>query len=66
VDITRSYVPAGNFVGEMALLDATDAPRSATVSAVVACETIVVEKDSFRALMYSSEALRARIHDLAE
>jgi thioredoxin reductase/CRP-like cAMP-binding protein/Fe-S-cluster-containing hydrogenase component 2 len=66
VDITRSYVPAGNFVGEMSLLDETDAPRSATVTAVVACETIVVEKDSFRALMYSSEALRQRIHDLAE
>jgi Fe-S-cluster-containing hydrogenase component 2 len=66
VDITRSYVPAGNFVGEMSLLEETDAPRSATVSAVVACETIVVEKDSFRALMYSSDALKARISDLAE
>ena len=66
VDITRSYLPAGNFVGEMALLDETDAPRSATVSAVVTCEAIVIEKDSFRALLYSSRALRTRIHDLAE
>ena len=40
-DIVLSYVAAGNYVGEMALL--TDTPRTATVRAAVATEAIVLD-----------------------
>ena len=40
-EVVLSYVSAGNYVGEMALM--SDAPRSATVRAAVMTETIVLE-----------------------
>jgi thioredoxin reductase/CRP-like cAMP-binding protein/Fe-S-cluster-containing hydrogenase component 2 len=53
VDITHTYVPAGNYVGEMALLDEAETPRTATVTAAVRCETISVSKGAFIALITS-------------
>jgi len=44
-----SYVAAGNYVGEMALL--TDSPRSATVRASIETETIRLEGTAFKALL---------------
>lgn len=38
--LVLSYVSAGNYIGEMALL--SDNPRSATVTAAVACEALVL------------------------
>lgn len=46
-DVTQTYVPAGNYVGEMALLEPGEGRRSATVSAAVACETIMMERGHF-------------------
>ena len=48
-DIVLSYLPAGNYVGEMSML--TKAPRSATVKASVATETIKIDSAAFRALL---------------
>ncbi len=48
IDVTQTYVPAGRYVGEMALLSEAVMPRNATVVAAVACETIVIEKNDFR------------------
>ncbi len=44
-----SYIPAGNYVGEMAML--MSAPRSATVKASVATEVLKIDSASFRALL---------------
>ncbi|MDQ3774805.1 MAG: cyclic nucleotide-binding domain-containing protein [Pseudomonadota bacterium] len=44
-----SYVAAGNYVGEMALL--TDSPRSATVRASIETETIRLDGTAFKALL---------------
>lgn len=52
-DITRSYMPAGNYLGEIALLSDHTVPRTATVTAVVATETVVIDKQSFRTLLAS-------------
>lgn len=56
-----AYVPAGQYVGEMALL--TDSPRSATVKAAVATETIQLETQSFLALLNRHPALRKQLGD---
>lgn len=65
-DIAQTYIAAGNFVGEMALLSEEPKPRSATVSAAVACETIVIEKADFLSVINSSEEARKRIRRIAE
>lgn len=52
-----SYVAAGRYVGEMALIN--DAPRSATVKAAVATEVMILKADAFKAQLQSNAALRA-------
>ncbi len=64
VDITVSYVPAGHVVGEMALLSADDVPRSATASAAVACETILIEKLDFQELLKRNSGVRSQIEEI--
>jgi len=65
-DRTQTYIPAGSYVGEMALLSDADLPRSATVTAAVACETIVIEKGDFRALLSDFPEERARVERLVQ
>ncbi len=65
-DVCFTYVSAGNFVGEMALITAADTPRSATVSAAVGCETIVLQKADFQELLSKSPKVRERINLLVQ
>lgn len=65
-DVVQTYIPPGNYVGEMALLSAEPTPRSATVAAAVNCETVSITKADFQALLKSFPALRERIHKLAD
>ncbi len=58
-EVILSYVSAGNYVGEMALLSKT--PRSASVRAAVATETIRLDGTTFMALLDRSPALRQRL-----
>ena len=58
-DIVLSYIPAGNYIGEMALM--TDAPRSATVKATVASETIRIDAGAFKRLLDREPALKGQI-----
>lgn len=58
-DIVGAYVAAGNYVGEMAML--MQAPRSATVKATVATETIRIDSATFRALLDRIPELRRRV-----
>ena len=55
-----SYVAAGNYVGEMALLS-SGARRSATVRAAVNCETILLSADTFNAVLSRNPDLRGDI-----
>lgn len=58
-EIVLSYVPAGNYVGEMALLG--DSRRSATARAAVATETIRLSAESFQKLLARDPTLRMRL-----
>jgi CRP-like cAMP-binding protein/thioredoxin reductase/Pyruvate/2-oxoacid:ferredoxin oxidoreductase delta subunit len=55
-EIVLSYVPAGNYVGEMALLG--DSRRSATVRAAITTETIRLTADAFKRLLARDPELR--------
>ncbi|MBS1118502.1 MAG: cyclic nucleotide-binding protein [Deltaproteobacteria bacterium] len=65
-DVTRSYMPAGNYLGEIALLSDEVVPRSATVTAVVATETVMIDKPSFRALLAANPDVAAHVQKMAE
>lgn len=58
-DVVLSYIPAGNYVGEMALLSNT--PRSATVKATVASEAIKIDAGAFRRLLDREPELKKQI-----
>ncbi len=58
-DITSAYIPAGNYVGEMAML--MRAPRSATVKAAVPTEAIRIDSAAFRSLLESYPELRKQV-----
>ena len=61
-DIVLSYVAAGNYVGEMALLQ--DAPRSATIRAAVNnTETVVLEGQTFKAMLANNPAVSQKIEE---
>jgi CRP-like cAMP-binding protein/thioredoxin reductase/Fe-S-cluster-containing hydrogenase component 2 len=66
IDVIQTYIPAGNYVGEMALLSVEPTARSATVSAAVNCEVVVISKNDFQGLLSQFEALLERITRLAE
>ncbi|MDZ7749276.1 MAG: cyclic nucleotide-binding domain-containing protein [Halofilum sp. (in: g-proteobacteria)] len=61
-DIVLAYVPAGQYVGEMALV--SDAPRSATVRAAVSTETVRLDGDVFKKLMEQHPDVRRRVQEV--
>jgi CRP-like cAMP-binding protein/Fe-S-cluster-containing hydrogenase component 2/thioredoxin reductase len=63
-DIVLGYLPAGNYVGEMALL--TKSKRSATVKAAVATEVIKIDSSAFRALLDHAPNLRQQVEEKLE
>ena len=56
-EVVLSYVAAGNYIGEMALLN--DAPRNATIRAAIMTETLWMEAGKFKALLESAPDLKA-------
>ena len=58
-EVVLAYVPAGQYVGEMALM--SDALRTATVRAAVAVETLRLEGEPFKALMEQQPAIRDQV-----
>ena len=64
-DVAQTYIAAGHYVGEMSILSEKDMPRSATVSAAVGCETIVIEKSDFLDLLRAFPAADERISRIA-
>lgn len=60
-DVVLAYVPAGQYVGEMALV--SNLPRSATATAAVATETIRIEGAAFKALLARMPAVKERVEE---
>ena len=58
-EMVVSYVPAGHYVGEMALI--SDAPRNATIRAAVATDTIWLDGATFRSMLDEDPALKQRV-----
>ena len=58
-DVVLSYVPAGNYIGEMALLGETR--RSATARAAIATETIRLDGEAFKKLVNRIPVLKLRL-----
>ena len=63
-DIVLAYLPAGNYVGEMAML--TKMKRSATVKAAVLTEAIKIDSADFRALLDDAPDLQRQVEDKLE
>jgi thioredoxin reductase/CRP-like cAMP-binding protein/Fe-S-cluster-containing hydrogenase component 2 len=65
-NVAQTYIAAGNYVGEMSILSEKEMPRTATVSAAVGCETIVIEKSDFLELIRNYPAAQQRISRIAQ
>ena len=59
--VILSYIPSGNYVGEMALLN--NEPRSASVTATVASEVIKIDAVAFRELLSREAKLKQLIEE---
>lgn len=66
VDVAQTYVPAGHVVGEMAVISDLPTPRSATVAAAVACETIVIQKSDVTDIFHQFPEVGSYISRVAE
>lgn len=66
VDVAQTYIPAGHVVGEMAVIEDEATPRSATVTAAVACETIVLQKIDVVEMFREFPEARAHVSRVAE
>jgi len=60
-DVVLAYLPAGNYVGEMALI--TRRPRTATVRAVVATEAVRIDGRAFRMMLDHNLELRHSVEE---
>ena len=58
-DVVLSYLPAGNYIGEMALL--SDMPRSATIKAAHTTEAIRIDGGHFKRLLANAPKLKADV-----
>jgi CRP-like cAMP-binding protein/Fe-S-cluster-containing hydrogenase component 2/thioredoxin reductase len=58
-EVVLSYVPAGNYVGEMALLG--EGRRSATAKAAIATETVKLGAEAFKKMVNRSPILKLRM-----
>ncbi|MDW8479465.1 MAG: cyclic nucleotide-binding domain-containing protein [Xanthomonadales bacterium] len=60
-EVVLSYVSAGNYVGEMALLGETR--RTATVRAAIATETLRIDGKAFKRVVERNPVLRLRLQE---
>jgi Fe-S-cluster-containing hydrogenase component 2/CRP-like cAMP-binding protein/thioredoxin reductase len=58
-EVVLSYVPAGNYVGEMALLG--ESRRSATARAAITTETIRLDGEAFKKMVARNPVLKLRM-----
>jgi CRP-like cAMP-binding protein/thioredoxin reductase/Fe-S-cluster-containing hydrogenase component 2 len=63
-DVAQTYLSAGNYFGEMALLG--NSLRNATITAAVPCETLRVEKTQFLDFLEKNPETKKRVIELSE
>ena len=66
VDVAQTYVPAGHVVGEMAVIEDVPTKRSATVTAAVSCETIILQKQDVLDLFRQYPEARLHLDRIAD
>jgi tetratricopeptide (TPR) repeat protein len=59
-EVTLATLPAGNFVGEMSLID--EAPTSARVTAAEAVKALRVRRDRFEQFMHANDRIALRVY----
>jgi len=63
-DVVLSYVPSGNYIGELGLMG--DRKRMDSARAAVRTETIAIDKDSFLDLLEKEPGLRQQVQEQVE
>ena len=58
-EVVLSYLSAGNYVGEMALL--SDSPRTATVKAAVTTEALILDSEVFKRVLKRNPRFREEV-----
>ncbi|HEX4763015.1 MAG TPA: cyclic nucleotide-binding domain-containing protein [Usitatibacter sp.] len=58
-EVVLSYLSAGNYVGEMALL--SDSPRTATVKAAVTTEVLILDSEVFKRVLKRNPRFREEV-----
>lgn len=62
--VAIAHLEDGDFFGEMALLD--DAPRNATVTAVIPTTTLSLDRDQFGLLMADAPEIARAVREASE
>ena len=60
-EVAQTYVPAGSYIGEMAVIREEPTPRSATCTAAVACDTVVLKKEDVLSLLKEFPDIKERV-----
>ncbi len=62
-EVVVSYMPAGHYFGEMALLDPAKPRRTATITATKHTEVIKLRKEDFESMLVQYPAFEKRVRD---
>lgn len=65
-NVVQTYLPAGSLFGEMAILQADSPTRSATVTAAVPCELLMLKPEDAGAFFESNPQTRAAVKRMAD
>ena len=60
IETVAAYIPAGSYVGEMALVSRQ--PRTATIRAAAATEAVLIDAEQFNAILDGNPAIRSAVN----
>jgi Fe-S-cluster-containing hydrogenase component 2 len=66
VDVTQTYLSAGHYFVEMAVMDPESLPRSTTVTEAIACENLVIGKKDFLEFLYDDPVAQEKIAQMVK
>ena len=65
-DIVQTYLPAGSLFGEMAILQTENPFRSATVTAAVPCELLMLHRDHAHVFFEKNPKVKDKVEKMAD